>query len=154
MAFVAKRKITGIAMLAVTAVYVMFIFSQSLMNSTASDSESMGLTAVVNSWFSSLGINIVLENGFMRKLAHFAEFFVLGVLTVVTSRCYTKTPSKYLFVQLFSTLAAAVTDEYIQLYSDGRSGQVTDVALDFAGSLCGILITTFIYFVFRKSKGK
>ena len=34
----------------------------------------------------------------------------------------------------------ALTDETIQLFSDGRSGQVTDVWLDSAGVLTGILV--------------
>ena len=40
---------------------------------------------------------------------------------------------------LFAAMLAAVTDETIQLFSAGRSGQITDVWLDFAGAALGYL---------------
>lgn len=40
-------------------------------------------------------------------------------------------------LSLFSGLLVALTDETIQLFVPGRSGQVTDVWLDFLGILAG-----------------
>ena len=61
----------------------------------------------------------------IRKLAHFLEFAILGVIL-----CNVYAATGYI---LFLGLAVAVSDEYIQLHSPGRSALVTDVILDFSG---------------------
>ena len=40
-------------------------------------------------------------------------------------------------------LLTALTDETIQMFSDGRSSQLTDVWLDFSGVMAGILVGLF-----------
>ena len=49
----------------------------------------------------------------------------------------------------FCLLVASV-DETIQLFVSGRSGQVSDVVLDFVGALCGITLLLIIIKVFGK----
>lgn len=51
----------------------------------------------------------------------------------------------------FAGLMTALTDETIQLFSAGRSSQVTDVWIDFAGCLAGIAVCTAICVIFRKT---
>ena len=46
----------------------------------------------------------------------------------------------WLAYALLIGLLTAVIDENIQLYSIGRSGQVTDVLLDFSGTIAGVVI--------------
>ena len=48
-------------------------------------------------------------------------------------------PVRYIFVFLCA-MAAAVIDETIQLFSDGRSAEVADVLLDSGGALAGIIL--------------
>ena len=75
----------------------------------------------------------------IRKLAHFCEFALLGLLL-----CYSfsavgvsnRTATGYI---LFLALFAAVLDEYIQSFSPGRACRVTDVLLDFSGVFCAWL---------------
>ena len=69
----------------------------------------------------------------IRKLAHFLEFAILGVIlcnVYVAFGVSHRTATGYI---LFLGLAVAVSDEYIQLHSPGRSALVTDVILDFSG---------------------
>lgn len=69
----------------------------------------------------------------IRKLAHFLEFAMLGVILCNVYAAFgvsRRTATGYI---LFLGLAAAVTDEYIQLHAPGRSALVTDVILDFSG---------------------
>lgn len=75
----------------------------------------------------------------IRKLAHFCEFALLGLLL-----CYSfsalgvsnRTATGYI---LFLALFAAVLDEYIQSFSPGRASRVKDVLLDFSGVFCAWL---------------
>ena len=69
----------------------------------------------------------------IRKLAHFLEFALLGVILCNVYAAFGvshRTATGYI---LFLGLAVAVTDEYIQLHAPGRSALVTDVILDFSG---------------------
>lgn len=71
----------------------------------------------------------------IRKLAHFGEFAVLAWLWHrVFSGFHTGNRTASGYILLFCLLTA-VTDEYIQLFSPGRSSQVSDILLDFSGSL-------------------
>ena len=45
-------------------------------------------------------------------------------------------------------------DETIQLFVDGRSGQVDDVWLDLCGVVCGLVLTTALAFMRNTDRGK
>lgn len=77
----------------------------------------------------------------LRKAAHFTEYAILGAL----SFCAFRFSSKYhLPTVLLCGMAAALTDETIQLFVPGRSGQVSDVWLDFVGYLCAALVCLLV----------
>ena len=82
----------------------------------------------------------------LRKAGHFSEFFVLGILSVSTAR-QMRFHRKKMIAFLFCVLVAA-TDETIQLFVSGRSGQVSDVMLDSVGALVGILIVAVLKFLY------
>lgn len=73
----------------------------------------------------------------LRKCGHFSEFFILGILSIITTSAWE------LRFKLPKTLAICVmvasADETIQLFVPGRSGQISDVILDGVGALTGIL---------------
>ena len=54
-------------------------------------------------------------------------------------RVYTRHFFKHVSWPMLGGLLTALTDETIQIFSPGRSSQVTDVWLDSAGVLAGIL---------------
>lgn len=145
-----KRNGSRIVWYILTILMILFIFLQSMMNADVSHNESAGLTSVVNSWLSTIGINFQLANGFLRKFAHFFEYAVLGGFTACVAWTYVHTPKKHIFKMMFVCLATAVADEFIQLYSPGRAGLITDVVLDFSGALSGILIMLLLFFIYRK----
>jgi len=78
----------------------------------------------------------------LRKAGHFSEYFILGILAVLTV-LQTKLRYRRLSALFFCVLVAAV-DETIQLFVSGRSGQVTDVMLDGVGALCGIAVLNIL----------
>ena len=85
------------------------------------------------------GINFII-----RKGAHFGVYLVLGLL-VYNGLIYSNIASKrVVFIALLICVLYASSDEMHQLYIPGRSGQVSDVLLDSAGSLVGLLLMNAI----------
>lgn len=83
----------------------------------------------------------------VRKMAHFAEYTVLGIL-ILGAGMESISLKAAVCAWIFGTLYA-VTDEVHQLFVSGRSGQVSDVILDSAGVLTGVLVGIFLYWCYR-----
>ncbi len=77
----------------------------------------------------------------VRKMAHFCEYTLEGFLLMLCMRVYTRPSVRHITCPCWRC-AHGLTDETIQLFSEGRSSQVTDVWLDSAGVLAGILVGT------------
>ena len=131
------RKLYGIAALAFTG----FIFYNSSLPAPVSDENSyyfVNLVAGINA-FLDKPVPLEEMNHYIRKTAHFTEYFVQALLlcnAFQTDRADHKNSRGCI---LFLSLLTAVLDEYIQLFSPGRSGQVTDILLDFSGGFSGWL---------------
>ncbi len=80
------------------------------------------------------GGDFLLEH--IRKVAHFVEFGVLGVLWSWFARTL---PGWHRWLWFAGPLTATV-DELLQLTAVGRSAQVSDVLLDTAGYTAGWLL--------------
>ena len=65
---------------------------------------------------------------------------------------YTMRPLRFLGWPLLAGLMTALTDETIQLFSLGRSSQVTDVWIDFAGVVTGTLLAFLVQAIVRRCK--
>lgn len=87
-----------------------------------------------------------------RKSAHFITYFMLGI--AVFTAMYTYSIKRWLkyFISLFICLIYAVSDEIHQYFVPGRGPKYTDVLLDFAGSLTGVLFVTLIIAVFSATR--
>lgn len=116
---------------------IAFIFIHSLTPADISQEES----GTVTDWLRYI-FPFELNDHIVRKLAHFIEFSALGVVTNLTVFSYCRSVLGGVFFKLFVCLATAVCDEAIQLNVSGRSGQVSDILLDFSGCLFGMFITT------------
>ena len=77
----------------------------------------------------------------IRKCAHFAEFFVLSLLTFLLARSYGLKVGLCVIINLGYCLLFAATDEIHQLFVSGRSGELRDVAIDFCGGIFANLCT-------------
>ncbi len=76
----------------------------------------------------------------VRKLAHFCEYALEGFLLTLCLRVYTRHFFKHVSWPMLGGLLTALTDETIQLFVPGRSGQVTDIWIDFSGVMTGLLV--------------
>ena len=140
---------------ALTAGMIAFAFIHSAMPASESSKESNSVLAFLSALLSGLGIHRELTGLFVRKLAHFSEFTVIGGLLTSCAYSFDRfKPYRYIFAVLFTGLFTAVIDEFIQLFSDGRSGEIVDVLLDFSGVVTGTLIMLLFYKIYINIRTK
>lgn len=131
----------------VLGLIVFFIWDNSLQNGGTSD----GFSLIFAEWLApiadKLGFygNIWALNKIVRKLAHLTEFTILGGVLYVVLRRYIEygTVVKTIGVGI----VIACLDEFIQLFSLGRSSQVFDVLIDTIGIIIGISIVKLAYYI-------
>lgn len=122
---------------------IWFIFSNSMAVATVSSSSSGRVLAwmrIILRHLGHPGLADRLTMHIVRKLAHFCEYTLEGFLLMLCMRVYTRRYVRHISVPMLGGVLTAMADETIQIYSPGRSSQVTDVWLDSAGVLAGILI--------------
>ena len=122
---------------------IVFIFSNSLQIADVSEGASGRVLGILQGILRHLGLPGAADRLTMhivRKLAHFSEYAALGVLLGAQLLVHGRTSLFHWSYVLLCALAAAVTDETIQLFVEGRSAQVQDVLLDLGGSAAGLLL--------------
>lgn len=130
---------------------IAFAFIHSSMPADLSSEESESVMSVLQYILNFLGFSAELTDHIVRKAAHFAEYTAIGMLLVSCAYSFSRTkPYRYYSQILFAGLATAVIDETIQLNVAGRSGQITDVLLDFSGVITGAVFMLLVYMIYRK----
>ena len=85
----------------------------------------------------------------LRKFAHFAEFFLLGIeLSLLSILNFGRKVKPCVFAAA-AALFVAAADEFIQLFS-GRHASIADVLLDFSGSVFGIAAVWTVLVIIKK----
>ncbi len=150
----AKRQRIILAVLAaVTVLITLFIWSNSLKDSKRSTSASDTVIDLIQPVLDSICKDTKQQSFLVRKLAHVSEFAALGIAIAFLHRKYTQYTlhkSFYGFATFYG-LAAAVTDEFIQSFSD-RSDSVRDVLIDFSGYMIGALLVTGIFLIIDRKR--
>ena len=121
---------------------IWFIFSNSMAVADVSSVSSGRVLQLLQAVLRRLGHPALAQRLTMhivRKMAHFCEYTLEGFLLMLCMRVYSRRPLRHITVPMLAGGLTALTDETIQLFSQGRSSQVTDVWLDSAGVLAGIL---------------
>ena len=122
---------------------IAFIFSNSMAVAEVSSVSSGRVLQLLQAVLRRLGMPGLAQRLTMhivRKMAHFCEYTLEGFLLMLCMRVYSRHPLRHITVPMLGGVLTALTDETIQLFSEGRSSQVTDVWLDSAGVLAGILV--------------
>ena len=136
---IAGRVVFTVALIAC----IWFIFSNSMAVATVSSGSSGRVLAWMRIILRRLGQPGLAEHLTMhivRKLAHFCEYLLEGFLLMLCLRVYTRHFFKHVSWPMLGGLLTALTDETIQLFVPGRSGQVTDIWIDFSGVMTGLLV--------------
>jgi VanZ family protein len=82
----------------------------------------------------------------VRKNAHAFEYLVLAVLISALLFAYKLKGKAAVIYILFICLFYAVTDEFHQKFVSLRTSSVTDVLIDFGGSIIGMALFYIIYY--------
>ena len=118
-----------------------------MQNGGSSDGFSLLFAETFASIANELGFhgNIWILNRIVRKLAHLTEFTILGGVLYVVLRRYIEygTVVKTIVVGI----VIASLDEFIQLFSLGRSSQLSDVLIDTVGIIIGISVVKLTYYI-------
>ena len=135
-----KVVIARVIMTVLTIAAVAAIFCNSSQNAVESTERSSPLTDWINGILAGFPIPFSVTENFIRKLAHFTEYAILGTMLSLTYYLYLLKIKKALIATLITGAVIATIDEIIQLFPAGRSCQISDMLLDF----CGVTFATVI----------
>mgnify|MGYP000778488153 FL=1 len=122
---------------------IAFIFSNSMKIASVSSVSSGRVLQLLQAVLRRLGMPGLAQRLTMhivRKMAHFCEYTLEGFLLMLCMRVYTRRYVRHISVPMLGGVLTALTDETIQLFVPGRSGQVTDIWIDFSGVMTGLLV--------------
>ena len=128
-----------------------FIWIHSCMGQEESSQESGFIYDLLCPFFELfVGKGNVTEH-FIRKLAHFTEFFGLGLeLKLLMKLVLLDTPYILRMINAWTLgTMCALIDETIQIFS-GRGPAIADVWLDSAGCLTGVLLMSLTIFIVNR----
>ncbi len=144
-----RSVIKRVVLLILVLYYALIIFSFSSKPASTSNKQSGKVVEIVydsvvdkidiQSTVSEKDSRKMLEH-FIRKTAHFFNFFILGLFVFSYLSCFDKSKKYCLIFALLICLFAASSDEIIQCFTLGRDGRFKDVLIDVTGSALGILI--------------
>lgn len=143
-----------------------YIIMHSCLDAAASSQQSQGVVEVSEEVVNTVAPGTITPENhdsfatFIRKaFGHFGLFVISGLfssLAVFLSFNPLKWSKHYLNVTIgltFGLIIAAIT-EIIQLNVPGRSGEITDVLIDFSGYLLGALIVGLVLFLVIRNINK
>ena len=102
-------------------------------------------------------IPIQLPHLLVRKLAHFSEYSLLGILLTATVCSWRKKEWKFgaVWLPMVCGICVASADEYLQTFVPERSGNAYDVLLDFSGVLwAAMAASALIVLINRRASSK
>ena len=143
-----KTRILRIVLIVLILATLAFIWHNSLLPRDESQENSLDIVDLLTPILGPLIGEENVTDHFIRKLAHFTEFSVLGAEMACLSLLLTKRRIHGMMHCLFAGLLAAAIDESLQLLND-RGSQVQDVLLDFGGVLFAVLLIHLIAYLRR-----
>ncbi len=160
-----KQKIVIAFSWILVILWMLVIFDFSATVAEGSDTQSEGVTkktvetsisitntlGITDTHPSEGRINAKVEdiNGVVRKCAHGAVYFILGILIFhALYQSGVKDKKIYLLAILLSFFYAC-TDEFHQLFVAGRSGEIRDVLIDTLGTSFALLLIYTLYKSFK-----
>ena len=144
------RRVQFVLLILLIAAQTIFIFGNSMLDKEDSKQASLGICAFFKRLLDPQNrIDQEVFHHYIRKLAHFTEFGVLGALWNGTVYYRARRFGAYTFIALFAALFTAVCDEFLQSFT-GRGSMVSDVLIDFSGGVCGIAFAAVLITIIQR----
>ena len=145
-----RRSIGTLLLLLAVLAVLAFIWGNSLDSAAESSLKSGRMRELIQPLLELLVGQGNVTDHLVRKLAHFTEFAVLGALLLLLTAAAFRVRLQSVVNCLFFLMAAAQTDETIQIFT-GRGPQIQDVWLDFAGGFTGLLVMLALWALLRRA---
>lgn len=129
-----RKKTYKIILWVLIVLTVATIWSLSLRSATTSNEQSNAVALPVINQTDVQGVRLYDLLVLVRKLAHFAEFGLLGLLWGLYGRLQWY-PAMWLY-----GLGVALVDEGLQHFVPGRAPGFWDVVIDYSGFFCGFAL--------------
>lgn len=137
--------------------WMFVIYYLSSQNGSESSVTSFGFTQIIYDALKTLIPNYSIDAQyflihyvpFIRKLAHFSEFFILGVLMLLLIKEF-RSKHPYILSSILCFIYAC-SDEIHQLFIENRYCSFKDVMIDTCGAIIGIYICYIVYKKWKKS---
>lgn len=151
-----KKRVFAIVVCSFLLVFMTaFIFGNSLLVAEQSAANSGRFVPLIQKALSSIGFDAKADDVsfFIRKTAHFLEYFILGTLASLIITLSTE-KRIYLTVSPLYCFLVAVVDEFVmQGMTEGRSPEWRDVLIDVCGAvLSAVLIITILKIIKRNRR--
>lgn len=136
-----------------------FIFYNSSNTGSESNKRSYSIVKIIEKTVVKLNIPKLKITGekdlnyVVRKNAHFFQYLVLAIFTTaIFFACNFKGRKAVIYI-LFISLLIPVIDEFYQKFIPGRTSNILDIIIDFAGGIVGMgNYYLFYYKIFRMDK--
>ena len=115
-------------------IWMLIIFIMSSFNAVDSADQSNFIVDIIARLFNIS--NIAKLTIIVRKIAHFSEYFILGLLLI---NLFKNNKKKYLYTEVIGIIYA-ISDEIHQLFVPGRSGKIMDIIIDNTGIIIAIIV--------------
>ena len=125
-------------------IWMLFIFLMSQTSANDSSSQSNFIVAII---IKVINIDHDTLSLIVRKCAHFTEYTILAFLIYYGLAKNQVNNKSILLYTVLITFAYACSDEFHQLFINGRSGQFKDVLIDTSG-----VIFICLWHYLKKSK--
>ncbi len=127
-----------------------FIWGQSCLSRELSGNESDAVRDLVEELIGTESAFARFVGTYIRKIAHFTEFAVLGIEMTLFIYLTTKKGICELIECVVFGPVVAIIDETIQIFS-GRGSSLFDIMIDTCGYLSAFLLTSLLYFIICKA---
>ena len=91
----------------------------------------------------------------VRKVAHFFEFFVLGLFSAMAAFTFKRGSTWFkAFASALFGVVYAVVDEVHQIFVPGRACRIFDMCIDSIGCICAVVTVAIIIVVIKRKSGE
>lgn len=146
------KKKTRIFSAVAVGILMLIIFILSAQEGSASDEISLSVTGLLFNGDLVAALNVIV-----RKLAHVSEYAALSVPLYLFFSTFEINKSMKIIFPFSVSVFYAATDEFHQLFVEGRSGQIRDVMIDSIGAVLGIIfiivLSSFLSAINKRRSG-
>ena len=166
--FEPKKKKSQVAVSIMAAIFLVILY-YAIFSFSEQDGETSGHLShevtkwIVESWERLIGGSWTedVRNAWItywehpvRKLAHFTEYMVMGILVFNVWHPWLKAGWKKNLLVVGWVFVSAALDEWHQTFIENRCGNFWDVLLDTSGGCFGLLLCLFICWMASRKKKK